>query len=157
MECNHHGVGETWVPSPAPPTKLKPTLRGMGLPPSPPVQTSNKEVPQEGDSITREVQAILGLGSSCRLSVSYLKCLGQGMFQILFICLFTYMVYGFLPCMSVCVPIVCLMPMEVRKGCQIPWSWSHRWLWSIPKSKGKLVSLFMKQKNVYLKGVRWRQ
>lgn len=100
----------------------------MCLPSSPPVQTLNKEVPQEGDSITREVQAVLGLVSSRRLSISYLKRLGQGMFQILFICLFTYMVYGFLPCMSVCVPIVCLMPAEVRKGCQIRWSWSHAWL-----------------------------
>lgn len=62
--------------SPAPPTKLKPALRSM-CPPITPVQMMKKETPQEGDSIIWEVQAVLGLGSSHRLSISYLKCSGQ--------------------------------------------------------------------------------
>ena len=35
-----------------------------------------------------------------------------------------------------CVPIhifsslTCLVPMEARWGCQVPWKWSYRWLWT---------------------------
>lgn len=46
--------------------------------------------------------------------------------------------------MYVCVPCLCLVPVEARRGCQIHWNWSYRSLWAIlyvlgtePKSSGK--------------------
>ena len=33
-------------------------------------------------------------------------------------------------CMSVHHMQACLLPAEVGRGCQIPWNWSYRWLWS---------------------------
>ena len=32
--------------------------------------------------------------------------------------------------MYVCVPYVCLVPVEARE-CRIPWNWSYRWLGAI--------------------------
>lgn len=31
-------------------------------------------------------------------------------------------------CMYVCVPSVCLVPVEVRRGYQIPWNYSYNWI-----------------------------
>ena len=31
-------------------------------------------------------------------------------------------------CMYVCVPCTCLVPVGIRKGHQIPWNWSYKWL-----------------------------
>jgi hypothetical protein len=31
-------------------------------------------------------------------------------------------------CMYMCAPCACLMPMEVRRGLQIHWNWSYKWL-----------------------------
>lgn len=32
-------------------------------------------------------------------------------------------------CVYVCTPLVCLESVEPRRGQQIPWNWSYRWLW----------------------------
>lgn len=31
-------------------------------------------------------------------------------------------------CTYACALHVCLLPVEGRRGCRIPWNWSHRWL-----------------------------
>lgn len=33
-------------------------------------------------------------------------------------------------CIKVCAPCACLIPLEVRKGYQMPWNRSHKWLWA---------------------------
>lgn len=43
--------------------------------------------------------------------------------DFLFSC--TWMFY-----MYICVPQVCLVTLGVRRQCQIPWNWSHGWLWT---------------------------
>lgn len=46
-------------------------------------------------------------------------------FKDLFMCLTVF------ACMYVCVPYMCLVPMEVRKGCQIPiWDYNYECLWT---------------------------
>lgn len=55
-------------------------------------------------------------------------CRGPRTFLLRFVLLFD--VYGCFACMYVCVPHVCLVPMEVRRGPQTPWVCSHRLLWA---------------------------
>lgn len=40
-------------------------------------------------------------------------------------------VYGYFGCMLVCVPCVCLVAAEVRRGHWIPWDQSCRQLWAV--------------------------
>ena len=44
-----------------------------------------------------------------------------------------YWSFGF---MDVCVPRTCLVSSGARRGCRIPWNWSHSWLWGAMRLLG---------------------
>ena len=57
---------------------------------------------------------------------------------------------GCFVCMCVCVLCPCLVPLKVRRGCQIPWNWSYRQLWaaswvlgSEPRSSARAASALL--------------
>lgn len=58
---------------------------------------------------------------------------GEPRMPILFYMYFRFIILFYTPAcfayMCVCAQHVCLMPVEVKKECQIPWNGSHRWLW----------------------------
>lgn len=60
--------------------------------------------------------------------VLHLRC-------FLLVCLFLtlktlFRVYGCFACTCVCVPYVCLVCAEARKGHTVPWKWNYRCLWT---------------------------
>lgn len=54
------------------------------------------------------------------------------------VCLFLYMCVCFCACMCTCM----LVPMEARRGSQIPWNWSPRQLWVGQHSAGTWTWVF---------------
>lgn len=45
-----------------------------------------------------------------------------------FLCFFLNFMYMSV-CLHTCLPHTCLLPSDARRGCQISWDWSYRWLW----------------------------
>lgn len=67
-----------------------------------------------------------------------LKKAGQGVgvckiwFFKLFLQIYLFLLCSWvLTCMCTCVSCSCLVPMETRGGCWIPWNWSYGWLWTM--------------------------
>jgi hypothetical protein len=44
-----------------------------------------------------------------------------------------------------CVPCACLVPVETRKGCQVPWSWNYRWFWMLGSNVDALEEHVLEQ------------
>lgn len=42
-----------------------------------------------------------------------------------------FYVYGGFDCMDVCVSHACMVPVEARRGCWLPWNYGYRQLWAI--------------------------
>lgn len=90
----------------------------------------------QGDGPWAYMQSIIVLGSVyCEqfwglelttLSNQRSWLLLSGFFLDLFILLFY--VHEYFVCVYVCVPHGCLMLVEIRRGHQIAWDWSYRWL-----------------------------
>lgn len=71
---------------------------------------------------------VLMLESKCSQPLSQLFSLHLTFFKLKF--LFYYFIcMVVLPECMFCVPHVCLVSTENRRGCQIPWKWSYRQLW----------------------------
>lgn len=56
----------------------------------------------------------------------------------------SFFVHGCFDFMHVCVPHVCLVPIEARRGYQIPGKWSKRWLWATVWVSGNRIQVLCK-------------
>lgn len=90
----------------------------------------NSSAPWVGSPSLLQVASMLSLGCQLGCTWGQLKhncwalCQGLSLFFLIFTCTCVSVLHSY-----VCLSCVCLVPIEARIGCRIPWNWTHR-LWA---------------------------